>query len=34
MGDYGKQSGGSYVFIIFLILILLFAGGGYGRYDK
>ncbi|PRX20167.1 hypothetical protein BX659_13646 [Orenia metallireducens] len=30
MGDYGNRAeGGSYVFVIFLILILLLLGGEY-----
>jgi len=37
MGDYGLEKGGfgsSYIFIIFLILILLLAGGSHGGFSK
>ncbi len=32
MGDYGYGENGS--FVIFLILILLVLGGGFGTYNK
>jgi len=37
MGDYELEGGGlgsSYIFIIFLILILLLAGGSHGCFNK
>jgi len=37
MGDYELEGGGfgsSYIFIIFLILILLLAGGSHGSFNK